>query len=588
MQLIDQTKEKTQLQLATGVAKKYLGFIAVLSLFINLAMLAVPIYMLQLYDRVLTSRNENTLYLLTAVTIVMLISLAALELVRSRILIRIGRWFDEQLRTWLVYLSINNGRDSQAIRDLDDFRTFLTGPGLLALIDAPWTPLYIAAVYLLHPVLGSIVVVGVIVLAGLAFLNEYTTRKVLSEAGYHANRAHRFSDLVARNAEAIRAMSMSKALITRWEIERKQAVDLQTTGSDRIGIISAAAKFSRLLLQVAVLGVGGYLAIQEIISPGVMITTSIIAARALAPIEMAIGSWRNVIIARDAYQRLNQFLLEFPESPSNMPLPEPKGQLRLDHVSVKATGRDQPILYNINFELTPGQQLGITGPSAAGKSTLARTIVGVMTSTTGAVRIDGFDIQSWSPAQLGAHIGYVPQDVELFDGRIDENIARFNEIDSEAIIAAAKKASVYDMIAALPDGFSTQIGQGGEYLSGGQRQRIALARALYGDPKLLILDEPSSNLDSDGDHALRNALIEVRKQGVTVVVIAHRPNLLTQVDKIMVMEQGQITLFGDTAEILPQITKCVVSEDARNKRPAVKTQVKVKGGSSIERAIGVT
>lgn len=556
-------QEKTVLEDVTGTAKKYFGFVGVVSLFINLAMLTVPIYMLQIYDRVLTSRNESTLYLLTAVALLVLAALGSLEFVRSRIMIRIGRWFDQQLSTWLVHLSMLNGRDSQAIRDLDDYRSFLTGPGLIAIFDAPWTPIFVLAVFLLHPYLGLLTVLGVLVLAGLAVANEYNTRAVLSESGQHATRANRFSDLVSRNSEAIRAMSMSRALVNIWAKDRNAAIRLQTLGSDKVTTVSAVAKFLRLALQVAVLGMGGWLAIQEVISPGVMIAASILASRALAPIEAAIGSWRNVVSARDAYERINEFLRNHVAVAEHMNLPDPKGELRLERVSVMVQGRDKPILYDINLDLKPGEQLGITGPSAAGKSTLARTIVGAVNPSTGVVRLDGFDLNSWDRNQLGPFIGYVPQDVELFDGQVDENIARFNEVNAEAVVEAAKFAGVYDMIAQLPEGFSTRIGQDGANLSGGQRQRIALARALYGNPRLLVLDEPSSNLDIEGDHALRTALARARSRRMTVAVIAHRPNLLTQVDKILVLEEGRVALYGPTREILPQITRRVVAPEAR-------------------------
>ncbi len=553
----------TALEQTTGVAKKYLGFVGVVSLFINLAMLTVPIYMLQIYDRVLTSRNESTLYLLTAVALFLLLVLGILDFIRSRVLIRVGRWFDEELRTWLVHLAITTGRDSQSIRDLDEFRTFLTGPGLVAILDAPWTPVFVAAVFLLHPLLGMVALGGVVVLAALALLNELITRSVLSEAGAHSTRANRFSELVSRNAEAIRAMSMSQALVGMWEAERKAAIALQTQGSERASTIASVAKVLRLTLQLSVLGIGGWLAIREIVSPGVMIAASILAARALAPIEVAIGSWRNVISARNAYRRINGFLAEHPPAAQRMALPQPKGKLELERVSVMVPNRYKPILYDLNLALEPGEQLGITGPSAAGKSTLARTIVGVVKASAGTVRIDGFDLASWDPRQLGPHVGYVPQDVELFDGTVDQNIARFQQVDAEAVVRAARTAGVYDMIAGLPDGFGTHLGPGGENLSGGQRQRIALARALYGQPSLLVLDEPSSNLDTEGDHALRGALGRIRELGITVVLIAHRPNILTQVDKILVLDQGHVSHYGPTAEVLPKITRRVVSKGAK-------------------------
>ena len=539
----------------TGLTKKYIYFVACLSFFINFAMLTVPLYMLQLYDRVLTTRNTDTLLFLTLAAVFMLIVIGILELIRSRILVRVGRWLDEQLRGWLMHLTLMTGKDSQVIRDLDEYRNFLAGPGLLALLDAPWTPIFIIAVFILHPLLGVVALAGAVVLSILAVTNELVTRKILSDAGGHSAAANRFADQAARNSEVIRAMAMSGPLIGLWEKHRGIATQLQTIGSDRAGIISATAKIIRLGLQVAILGTGAWLAMNELVSPGVMIAASIIMGRALAPIEMAIGAWRSVISARNAYRRLNDFLVENPAQAEAMSLPAPEGKLSVTGLTYFVPGRESPILNNISFELKAGESLGITGPSAAGKSTLARMLVGALLPTRGAVRIDDFDLKSWNHAELGEHIGYLPQDVELFEGAVNENIARFNEFKPEDVIEAAKIANIYQMIAQLKNGFDTHIAAEGATLSGGQRQRVALARAAYKVPALIVLDEPSSNLDTEGEHALRSTIEKLKEKGSTVVIITHRPQLLSHVDKVLVVQEGNNAMFGEAKKVLAQIAR---------------------------------
>ena len=550
-----ESRQTSLLDSIAALSKKYFYFVGGMSFFINFAMLTVPLYMLQLYDRVLTSRNSDTLLFLTIAAVFMLLVIGVLELIRSRILVRIGRWLDEQLRGWLMHLTLMTGRDSQLIRDLDEYRNFLTGPGLLALLDAPWTPVFIIAVFVLHPLLGAVALFGAVILTVLAIANEVLTRKIMSEAGSHAAQANRFADQAARNSEVIRAMAMSAPLINLWEKHRGQATRLQTIGSDRAGLISSIAKIIRLGLQVAILGTGAWLAMQELVSPGVMIAASIIMARALAPIEMAIGAWRSVISARNAYQRLNDFLIANPAEKEAMSLPKPEGHLAVKGLMYFVPRREAPILNNISFELKAGESLGITGPSAAGKSTLSRVLAGAVKPSKGTVLLDGVDLRSWNPLELGQFIGYLPQDVELFDGPVNENIARFNEFNPEDVIEAAKNANAYDMIAGLKNSFDTHIGKGGSILSGGQRQRVALARAVYKLPSLVILDEPASNLDTEGEHALRATLDNLRRLGVTVIIVTHRPPLLTHVDKILVIQDGCNAMFGDAKQILAEIAR---------------------------------
>ena len=541
----------------TVIARRYLVFVGVLSFFLNLTLLALPIYMLQLYDRVLTSRSQSTLAMLSVAALFVLLVMGLLEFVRARILVRIGEWFDHSLRRWLVHISMVEGRDSQAVRDLDEFRTFLSGPGLMALMDAPWTPVFLFAIFVLHPWLGALATLGGVLLAVLAVVNEVMTRGLIVESNRHAAAAHRFSELAARNAEVIAAMAMSAPLIKRWEVDRAAAITLQTAGSDRAGTFSAIAKFARMGLQMAVLSVGAWLAIQDRLSPGAMIAASIIMSRALSPIEVAIGAWRSVVTARTAYQRVKLFLDDHPVPAARMSLPPPRGALQVEQVTVLLPGREEPVLKGVSFALAKGEVLGITGPSAAGKSTLARVILGIVRPQKGQVRIDGFELDAWNRAELGRASGYLPQDVELFDGRVDENIARFEEVDAPAVVAAAKVTGSFELIGALPEGFNTRIGIGGAHLSGGQRQRIALARSVYGNPALVVLDEPSSNLDAEGDAALIQAIAKLKQQGTTVVIVTHRPNILLHADKVLVLQNGEATHFGPAAEVLRQITRPV-------------------------------
>ncbi|MCP5201411.1 MAG: type I secretion system permease/ATPase [Gammaproteobacteria bacterium] len=541
----------------TEIARRYLLFVGVLSFFLNLTLLALPIYMLQVYDRVLTSRNLSTLLMLALAALFVLVVMASLEFVRARILVRIGHWFDHALRRWLVHLALVEGRDNQAVRDLDEVRTFLAGPGLLALFDAPWTPVFLLAIYLVHPLLGVLATLGAIALLGLAVVNEMMTRGFILESGRHAQAAQRFAELAARNAEVIVAMAMSTALVRRWEVERENAIALQTAGSDRAGSFSALAKFARMGLQMGVLTAGAWLAIKGEISAGAIIACSLIMARALAPIEVAIGAWRTVVTSRQAYRRLGAFLDEHPVPGPRMSLPQASGAIELSQVVVAVPGREEPLLKGVGFALAPGEVLGITGPSAAGKSTLARVMLGVVRPVKGQVRIDGFDISAWNRGELGRAFGYLPQDVELFDGRVDENIARFDEVDAEAVVEAAQLTGSYDLIATLPNGFNTRIGVGGERLSGGQRQRIALARAVYGKPALVVLDEPSSNLDVEGEQALIQAIAALKARGTTVVLVTHRPNVLLHATKVLVLQRGEITHFGAADEVLRQVTRPV-------------------------------
>jgi len=420
-------------------------------------------------------------------------------------------------------------------------------------MDAPWTPIFIAIVFLLHPVLGWVSLVGAGILFALALFNELATRKLLARSSASSFVSLRQAEATVQNSDVVRAMGMAPNLIQRWQLRNSETVALQARASNRSGAITSASKFVRLVLQIAMLGTGAWLVLQAEITPGVMIAGSILMARALAPVEQAIGAWRSAVAARDAYKRVKQLLAALPATAAAMPLPAPKGHINVEGLAYVHPGAADPVLRGVTFELEAGESLALTGPSASGKTTLARLLVGNLTPRTGHARLDGMDVAAWDAEDRGQYIGYLPQDVELFSGTVRENIARMSEGDTEDIIAAAKLAGVHEMIMRLAKGYETQIGDGGAALSGGERQRIALARALYGNSKLIVLDEPNASLDSEGEAALVDALQILGKNKVTMVVIAHRPSILRTMDKVLVLREGVMSAFGPRDEILPAV-----------------------------------
>ncbi|MCK9993691.1 MAG: hypothetical protein Dbin4_02211 [Alphaproteobacteria bacterium] len=553
-------KGKESSELAQVLGKSRSAFIgaAVFSFFINLLMLVSPLYMLQIYDRVLASRNETTLWVLTFVAVFLIVVYAALETMRSRVLVRISGQMDSLLNarvfTALFKSAVRGpgGGTGQAIRDLDSVRDFLTGQGLFAFFDAPWMPLYLGAIFLIDPLLGWVATAGGVILFSLAVLTEIATRDTLGEASTANMRAGHFVEVSLRNVEAIEAMGMVPAMLKRWQGRRAKMLQLQSLASDRAGVITALSKFTRVVLQIAILGFGAYLVIHDHITAGLMIAASIMMGRALAPVEIAVGSWKHFLTARSAYDRLNNLLKAVPAQREFMHLPPPRGVLQVEQAIVVPPGSTVPALRGVGFNVAAGDIVGIIGPSAAGKSTLARLLVGVWPPYSGKVRIDGADIMTWDRERLGPYIGYLPQDVELFEGTIAENIARFGEVNAEQVILAAQRAGVHELVLKLPAGYDTQIGPGGQTLSGGQRQRIGLARALHGDPAIIVLDEPNSNLDNDGEAALARTVADLKARKRTTLVITHRPSLLASVDYIMVMREGLIEKFGPRDEILGQ------------------------------------
>ena len=523
---------------------------------INLLYLAPSIYMMQVYDRVLNSRNETTLIMLSLITLGAFAIMAWIEQIRSQVLVRLGNQVDDTLAPRVFTASFERnlrGRSSAAgaaMNDLTQVRQFVTGNGLFAFFDMPWTPIYILVVYLFHPVLGAFVLFGAIVSFFLAWLNERSTKQGLAEANQAAMMGSAFATSNLRNAEVIEAMGMLSALRNRWKVMQDKLLQKQSEASDRAGFVSAAIKFWRLTMQSAVLGIGALLVLENLASPGVMIAASILAGRALAPVDLAIASWKQFSSARTSYQRLSQLLDDFPARSPGMSLPRPKGHLSVESVVATPPGAQTPVLKGVQFAVQPGEVLVVVGPSASGKSTLARLLVGVWPAQAGKVRLDGADIFLWNKDELGPWIGYLPQDIELFDGTIAENIARFGEIDAEAVIKAATKAGMHEMILRFPKGYDTPIGESGSALSGGQRQRIGLARALYGDPSLIVLDEPNSSLDDAGEQALVRTVMQAKQESRTVVLITHRTSIVGIADTLMVLREGAVHMHGPRQQVL--------------------------------------
>jgi PrtD family type I secretion system ABC transporter len=549
-------KERSELALALGKCRAAFLGAAVFSFFINLLMLVSPIYMLQIYDRVLNSRNETTLAVLTGICVALMVVYGALEMVRAQVLVRVGGRMDDLLNRRvfeaIFKLAVENpaAASPQSLRDLDALRQYLTGQGLFAFFDAPWIPIFYVAVFMIHPTLGILSVIGGFVILALALANEMATRSTLGEATKSNISASRFVETSIRNVEALQAMGMVGAMYQRWSGRHKRTLQYQAAASDRAGVLTAGSKFVRITLQMLVLGVGAFLVIHNELTAGMMIGASIIMGRALAPIEVAVATWPQFLATRAAYARLVSLFEYIPPSAAPMPLPAPRGELAVENLIVIPPGAKTPALRGLSFRIAAGDVVGVIGPSAAGKSTLARALVGVWPAATGTVRVDGGDIKTWDRERLGPSIGYLPQDVELFEGTVAENIARFGPIDPDATVEAANRAGVHQLILNLSNGYDTQIGAGGQALSGGQRQRVGLARALYRDPPILILDEPNSNLDTDGEAALARSIAQLKDQRRTTVVITHRLNILASVDYIMVLNQGVIEKFGPRDQIL--------------------------------------
>jgi len=541
--------------------RPFFFYAGLFSFFINLLLLVPVLYMLQIFDRVIASRSDETLVVLTIGAILALGVGMVLDMLRGRLLASAGVALDKRLSPPVLAGLLDHARGPggaeyvSGLRDVGTLRTFLTGTGIFALFDAPWLPIFIIVIFLFHPVLGLIASLGSAILLCLAYVNEKLTRRALEDLQASGRKAGRFIDLSVRNAEVVGAHGMVQNVTNYWEHLNRGVLKAQVRASRAGGSISGLTKFTRQLIQIAMLGTGAWLVIDLHVTAGVMLAATILLGRALAPVESIVAGWKSLVDARSAYARLNKLLSTHSAGQAPTELPAPEGALSVERVAFGIRGHEKAIIRGVSFEVTAGESLGIIGPSAAGKSTLARLILGVWKPVNGVVRLDGADISEWPREKLGPHLGYLPQDVELFSGTAAENIARMGTVDSDAVVTAAKRANAHELIVRLPNGYDTQIGEGGTTLSGGQRQRLALARALYRNPRLIVLDEPNANLDSEGEDALMRAMLRLKQEKVTLIVITHRPSLLANVDKVLVLREGQIEMFGPRAEIIARVTR---------------------------------
>jgi ATP-binding cassette, subfamily C, type I secretion system permease/ATPase len=554
----------TALEVAFVKAKPALAGVAVFSFFINILMLATPLYMLAVFQRVLTSGSSDTLLFLTLVVIFALMVMGALLAVRSWLLAYIGSWLGVAVGETLVKdtlhspLGVKRPSDTP-LRDLSQLQTFLSSPGLITLMDIPWTPLFVVVIFFLHPWLGVYSLLSVVFLFVVAIINEYLIRKPQQSALTLQSSSLQYAEQVGRNVEVVQALGMEDDLVRRWTKLNDLSADEQYLAGARSAALTGTSRFLRLGIQVGVLAVGAALVLgPSEFSAGQMIAASMLLGRALAPIDQAMGSWRSVIAARASFGRLQALQQQAPPSPNTTTLPIPKGNLEVTKMSFSPPGTDLDLLKDISFKLAAGESLGVIGPSAAGKSSLCRMLVGVWTPTVGSVRLDSAEIQSWQRSDLGRHIGYLPQDVELFAGTVRDNIDRMSNADDERVIEAAILADVHDMILRMPEGYETEIGPGGMLLSAGQRQRIGFARAVFGKPSLLVLDEPNANLDRVGEVAILRALEKLKQAKTTVVVVAHHPAVLQQVDKLMFINAGKVEAFGPRDQIMEAMNRKIV------------------------------
>ncbi len=549
------TKQRNEIEQVLLKFKRTFFTVGMFSAVSNLLMLVPSIYMLQVYDRVLASRNEITLLMLTLLMLGAYLIMSVLELIRSFVLVRVGARFDMELnqRVYTAAFEQNlkraGGNAGQALSDLTNLRQFLTGNALFAFFDAPWFPVYLIVIFFFEPSLGFFALGGTAVLVILAFVNEAVSKKPLSEANTMAIMSGTLATNNLRNAEVIESMGMLPNLMGRWFKLHGRFLKLQAEASEKAGMVGAVTKFVQVSLQSLVLGFGALLAVEGKITPGMMIAASILVGRALAPVQQLIGVWKSFASTRSSYERLTKLLGDNPRREAGMELPKPQGHVAVEGVTAAPPGSPTAVLRGLTFSIAPGDAVGIIGPSGAGKSTLARLLVGVWPAQAGKVRLDGADIYHWNKAELGPHIGYLPQDIELFGGTVSENIARFGTVDAEKVVLAAKRAGVHDMILHMPQGYDTRLGDGGAGLSGGQKQRLGLARAMYGDPSFIVLDEPNSNLDDVGEIALMQTVQDLRQRGKTIVLITHRTSILNVTNKLLLLRDGMAGMYGPTNEV---------------------------------------
>jgi PrtD family type I secretion system ABC transporter len=558
-----QMQASSELAAALGACRRAFLAIGLFSGMSNILMLTGSLFMLEVYDRVLPSRSVPTLVALLILTAGLYTAQGFIDAIRSRILVRIGDSLDETM-SMRVYDAIvrlplkigGKGDGSQPIRDLDSVRGFLSSAGPSAFFDLPWLPVYLAVCFLFHPYIGLTALGGAVILIALTVATELRTRSPTRQATQFAVARNALMESSRRNAEAMTAMGMVGRIAKRWREANRSYIAATGQASDVVGGLGAASKVLRLLLQSSLLAVGAWLVIHQESTPGIIIAGSILGGRALAPVDLAIANWRGFIGARQSWHRLSRLLAQLPPRTEPMPLQPPSKSIVVQNAAVCPPGEQKIVCQDVNFTLTGGKALGIIGPTASGKSSLARMLVGVWSPLRGTVRLDGATLDQWSPEALGRHVGYLPQDVELFPGNVAQNIARFEDPPNpEAVLAAAQAAGVHDLIVNLPDGYETKVGERGSALSAGQAQRIALARALYRDPFLVVLDEPNSNLDAEGDEALTRAILGLRARGAIAVVVAHRPSAIAGVDYILVMAKGRQQQFGPKEEVLTRVAQ---------------------------------
>ena len=550
-------KEPTELQKIFLQLKRAFYYALAFSLALNILQLLLPIYSLQVLDRVLSSHSLDTLVVLTFIVVVGFVFYGAFNMIRTYVMQSMNDWLDAKLAPKLLEISIikaslgAQANANQYQRDLLSIKTFIAG-GAPVMMDLPWSIIFILVIYMVSPVLGFLTVIGAVLLLVAAIINEYTTRTALERGQENAIQSALIVDTASRNAEAIEAMGMMKNVLRNWSRENDKSLVLQNLAANRGNVVQSITRSVRMVIQVAVIGIGAYLALINELTAGGMIASSILVARALAPFEGAIAVWKNWIGAQDAYRRLEQLVGAPIKLRGEMALPRPQGRLTVESAYFQPPGVPA-ILKNINFVLEPGESLGIIGPSAAGKSTLAKLIIGILPTSHGSVRLDGAETFKWNREELGPYVGYMPQQVDLFNGTIRDNIGRMGEdISDEEVIAAAKFAGCHDMILRLPQGYETEFQQGNLSLSPGQRQRIGLARALYGRPQFLVLDEPNGNLDGEGERALLQALTHMKQAKMNFIVVAHRPSIVGSVDKILMLRGGVVEAFGPREEVLKQ------------------------------------
>jgi len=548
-----QTTGLTPLAAAMREARTAFIIVGVFSFFLNILILVSPLYMFQVFDRVLTSGRHETLIFLTLIAVAGIALYGALEGVRAYLLARLSFWLERRLSRDILKRSLAGANQAGLLREFMQVQNFMGSPSVAPFFDAPWVPVFLLIMWLLHPWLGMLAILAALILAALTYVNEKVTRQRFQDAQKSQGGVLTSLAQAARNTEVIAAMNMAPALSARLGQPLDTAQDDLRTASDRAGLILGLIKFVRLSVQIGVLGLGAFLVLRAELSPGGMIAGSIILGRALAPIEQAISAWRGFVGARASYGRLKEAFDKGASAEPRTKLPEPKGQLNVEGATFGPPGAQEPFLKRISFSASPGQVVGIVGPSAAGKSMLCRLITGVWQPQSGAVRMDGAEISHWDREQLAAAIGYLPQDVELFAGTVKDNVARMGTADDEGVVEAATLAGAHEMILKLPQGYDTFVGADGGALSAGQRQRIGLARALYGEPKLLVLDEPNSNLDEVGEKALLEAIVQMRQKGCTIVIVAHRRTVLQVVDLLLLLRDGVAEKFGPRDEVLKAV-----------------------------------